>query len=1063
MAVRTAMMYAGLDATAETGELDSVACVVSNGAVAKSFARPYDPIRTHPPAVRPVLPCNLDDRYELLAELGHGSHAIVYRAHDRELDRDVAIKVLRQELVGSDVSERFRREIRLTSKLAHPHIAHVFGTGEWLGVPYFVTELAQGPSLAERLARERQLPVEDALDIGRQIAGALAHAHAKGIIHRDVKPANILLAPDGALLADFGVARALEAVPGTLATSTGVAVGTLLYMSPEQLCADKDIDGRSDQYELALVIYEMLAGVPPHVAANAEGLRSLRIVAQHVPVHTHRSSVPPSVSDALMRAMAPSPADRFRTIADFAKALSWHESTTASRTTGTQSIASTTALTASKRRTVLVGAAIGVLALGGLGVFRWQSAPAPVRAISASGATSFAITTRDGHDAATARVANAIAMELRAWPQLRADTGRAARDGAALAIETSVSTLSDGIQVVAALPRLSDVTESPRQITMRFTSSRALQPDSLTLFAARLLMSAIVAPDSAPVLSVVTSRATDAVREFAHGAHHMLRGDLAAAEQSFATAARRGAVPQANLWRAIAGSWRTPLATTVWGEAAIAAAKDSVQLTRADALLARGLSARARDQMVDACAAFAQATTISGGSFAAWYGLGECERIDSVVVTDRRSPTGARFRTSYWSALKAYEQAIARLPSPTLVTLFAPLARVSFALNNNVRRGVAPGESGAEYAALPRVDGDSVVLLPERIGRTASSPGLTVPISYQSAIRLGRQRLLELSQNLSTQAPRSVSAQLAFSRALEYAGILTRSDGTASARGVLTALAARATTQRDSLDIGTATLRVELRLGDFASARSTALGLLLLAPAAEPATAEVLAPVAVLLGDVAAAEDLIARSARATSTNPNGLSAATAHAHAAYVVRAAVGRCAELGPRRDALINALRADVSPTELGTALERWVLAGDWMRLPCDGAPLPEVGDRGPLLAAYAALQAGDTALASLKVDSLDRMRVGLASGSIAWDTRFAEIALVRRIDKSGAATLRLSAAMNQLGASMDNVLHDVRQSGGLRRSILLCDSLAQQDDRAVVLRPCRTALKALDGGR
>ncbi|HYW51197.1 MAG TPA: serine/threonine-protein kinase, partial [Gemmatimonadaceae bacterium] len=169
----------------------------------------------------PALPWKIEDRYTIVAEIGHGSHAIVYRAIDRMLEREVAIKVLRAELVDSDIGERFRREIRLTSQLAHPNIAHVYGTGEFMGSPYFVIELARGRSLAERLAIEPQLPVDEAFAITRQVASALGHAHRAGIIHRDVKPANILLTPDGALLTDFGVARAIDAGVGTLATSTG--------------------------------------------------------------------------------------------------------------------------------------------------------------------------------------------------------------------------------------------------------------------------------------------------------------------------------------------------------------------------------------------------------------------------------------------------------------------------------------------------------------------------------------------------------------------------------------------------------------------------------------------------------------------------------------------------------------------------------------------------------------------------------------------------------------------------------------------------------------------------
>ena len=364
-----------------------------------------------------ALPCDIEDRYTIVAELGHGSHAIVYRAIDRSLDREVAIKVLRAELIDSDVSERFRREIRLTSQLEHPHIAHVYGTGEFMGAPYFVTAIARGASLAERLQRERQLPVDEALSITKEIASALGHAHRAGIIHRDVKPANILLTPDGALLTDFGVARALELSPGTLATSTGVAVGTLLYMSPEQLCAEKGIDARSDQYALALVLYEMLAGVPAHVAANAEGLRSLRIVGQHTPVRMLRTSVPESVDAALNRALSATPADRFGSMGEFVRSLDGITTTSHSPwTTSSGSDGRRDGGRAPKHRIIAGIAMLAVLTGGGLGASNWLKSRERPGSETTAISTSYLIAAT-GDSLRNASFAEALAGELRAWPE----------------------------------------------------------------------------------------------------------------------------------------------------------------------------------------------------------------------------------------------------------------------------------------------------------------------------------------------------------------------------------------------------------------------------------------------------------------------------------------------------------------------------------------------------------------------------------------------------------------------------------------------------------------------
>ena len=239
-----------------------------------------------------VPPFLLLDRYDVTDEIGHGGHAIVYRAHDRLLDREVAVKLLRDESLSSDTIARFRQEVQVTAQLEHAHILHVYDTGAYEGRPYIVMELASGRTLADRLTREGQLPLADALQIARDVGLALAHAHARGVVHRDVKPENILLGDGGAILADFGIARVTQDILTQMITSTGTTVGTVQYMSPEQLCAEPNIDARTDQYSLACVLYEMLAGVRPHIAATFEGLRLLRMSGQHVPVSAHRPSVP---------------------------------------------------------------------------------------------------------------------------------------------------------------------------------------------------------------------------------------------------------------------------------------------------------------------------------------------------------------------------------------------------------------------------------------------------------------------------------------------------------------------------------------------------------------------------------------------------------------------------------------------------------------------------------------------------------------------------------------------------------------------------------------------------
>src|SRR5262245_17770135 len=200
----------------------------------------------------------LGGRYEILRELGSGGMATVFLADDLRHPRKVAIKVLHRELAAVLGRERFLREIEIASGLSHPHILPLYDSGVAGDLLYFVMPYAAGESLRQRLAEEKQLPVEDVLRITREVAGALDYAHRQGVVHRDIKPENILLQEQHAVLADFGIARAIVAASGTKLTTTGVIIGTPAYMSPEQATGTPDVDGRSDLYGLGCVLYEML-------------------------------------------------------------------------------------------------------------------------------------------------------------------------------------------------------------------------------------------------------------------------------------------------------------------------------------------------------------------------------------------------------------------------------------------------------------------------------------------------------------------------------------------------------------------------------------------------------------------------------------------------------------------------------------------------------------------------------------------------------------------------------------------------------------------------------------
>jgi len=363
----------------------------------------------------------LADRYSVERELGHGGMATVYLARDLRHRRPVALKVLQPELAYAVGADRFLREIEVAANLTHPHILPLHDSGEVAGLLYYVMPYVEGESLRDRLDRETQLPVDEALQIAREVADALAYAHGQGVIHRDIKPENILLSGGHALVADFGIARALRQAGGERLTETGMAVGTAAYMSPEQASGERQHDGRSDIYSLGCVLYEMLAGEPPYTGPTAQAIIVKRL-SEPVPQLRHvRASVSESVEHAVTQSLAPIAADRFASAAEFARAL--QQATVITPTTlPTELLAPARGLPTGRppapagraRRQVPVAAMALVLGvLIGLGVlFAWRRGHAGVG--EAGGAKVLAVLPFDNlGDSADAYFADGVANDLR--------------------------------------------------------------------------------------------------------------------------------------------------------------------------------------------------------------------------------------------------------------------------------------------------------------------------------------------------------------------------------------------------------------------------------------------------------------------------------------------------------------------------------------------------------------------------------------------------------------------------------------------------------------------------
>ncbi|MGH7526786.1 MAG: serine/threonine-protein kinase [Gemmatimonadales bacterium] len=261
-----------------------------------------------------------EGRYEVEREIGKGGNARIYLARDRDGNR-VALKILHPELLVSVAADRFLREIKLASRLSHPHIARLLDSGEREWLVYYVMTYVEGPTLREQLAEGKRLRVAETIRLAGDLLDALDHAHTHGIVHRDVKPDNVVLAAEGAVLLDFGIARAVAASGSDRLTRSGIAVGTSTYMSPEQITALNEIDARSDLYSLACVLFECLAGQPPFTHRNEVVVLQLHLNQPPPDVRTFRADTPAELAGGIARALAKSPAERWQSAAAMRDAL----------------------------------------------------------------------------------------------------------------------------------------------------------------------------------------------------------------------------------------------------------------------------------------------------------------------------------------------------------------------------------------------------------------------------------------------------------------------------------------------------------------------------------------------------------------------------------------------------------------------------------------------------------------------------------------------------------------------------------------------------------------------
>ena len=811
-------------------------------------------------------PTVVANRYRVSELLGSGAWGIVYRAIDMRNDREVALKILRVEFAGSASVDRFRREIAILARLDHPNIVALYDSGEIEGAPWYAMSYVRGESLQERLAREKSLPIIDALNIAREVAVALAHAHAAGVVHRDIKPGNILLQDGRVFVADFGIARAISgAAREEWKSSSGFQIGTPGYMSPEQVAAEATIDGRSDIYSTGCVLYEMLAGEKPFSGSSPTALMARHIFDPVPRLSTVRRALPKSVEAVVYRALAKSAADRFGSATEFAQVL---------EAVAKDPQTSVAQSPRKARRAALATIAVAALVAGAFTARpSWERA-ADARAVAAADTTRVVVFPFD-REAAVAPpldVAQSILLAMLRWKGLdlvdpsSLSEAMGSKDGTAVtASELRAVALrlhagrfvrgrvwrdGDSTRVQAML---FDVSLGERPL---FETSGTISSNSAAnqaMFAAltdRLLLRARDSTESADGANGTSSLGSR--QAYLRGKKDLERWDLQAADSDLASALRLDAHnAAAALWLALSRNWAEK-DTATWFYAAEAAASRRADLSASDQAKLDALAALAHGDQPRACRQWDAQTRQAPFDFAVWYGAADCLLSDNVVLPDATSPSGWKFRSGYHSALVRYQRAFALRPAVLRALrhdAFGDARALLKTSGNDLRMGVSLGPMPNSFAAFPSWESDTLCFVPFSFAVIASSDARVLrrlPRTVGIAVREQRQLFREIAAGWSASDRESAEAAHALALALFLLGEPSAIDTLMRAKSL-----AADQSERQRIATSEVWMRLQFALpGDAAAlrrARELADSLLRSRPA-DPVDPKTLASIAALTG-----------------------------------------------------------------------------------------------------------------------------------------------------------------------------------------------------------------------
>ena len=1023
------------------------------------------------------IPPVLAGRYDIVRELGQGGMSVVFLAYDTRLGRQVAIKVLRRDMRVRIGDARFNAEIRLTAGLRHPNIVPLFESGESEGWTFFVMPYIDGESLTERLSKVGAHSVADSIRIVTDVAAALDYAHRAGVVHRDVKPSNIMLAERHALLVDFGIARASYRTTRGF-TQPGFTVGTPAYMSPEQYGGGEVIEPASDIYSLGGVLYELLTGQAPMVASARMALAS-HGVANTRSLRSLRPDVPVELEAVVTRAMALEPTSRYGSAAELSDALA--SIVSGAKTSGDVESIAAHAVKPARHWLTLTGlgaltlAAVVLVARGGIAA----GSVSPAGQAAAARDSARVLLLPIEYDASvTQRIGkyDPLRDALKRWSgvavvdAVEADEAFAAKrigdrplrgaEAAALSrtvhagryVRREVATRGGETFVHAGF-----YDAGSGQLLHEGTlnvGARVDSPDSAWNALADQLLVADV-PNGLRSGPYVGTNSRPALQAFARGVSAVDRWDLALADSALDQAATYdSAFARAELWLAQVRVWRQR-PTETWSYLVNRSLARRASLAPRDRHALDALSAQVTGDTKRACTLWETLANEEVSDFTAWYAAANCELFDTAVIRDARSPSGWRFRSSLHHAVAMLRRAYTILPAihrEFRSSWFAGLSGALMTAPSTLRSGTAVSPDTGYFMAYPSWDerGDSLLLIPWRLHDFEQGKPWTLPATHHSALQHQRELMRQIATTWRAAFPRSPDAMLAVAISLDKLG-------DASAVDSLRAAAALARAPDERLRIGIARVWMQVKYGlpdDLAaltSARVIAESLLVANPAPPPAMSEALASIATMIGRVSLAARLMRREDERAD---RGLSVATSQAASALLVFAALGGSVDSLRRLEREVEAgIARAVAPGAQWRTRERLLGRAATLAFPAYVSPtLDSVAAHGDALAAaQQSWLRHDTVAMRQHLGNLANGRRTFAPEDVKLETLVPESALLLASGDAPDALARLAATLDVQNASELGTLRTPTGAASLVRAMALRAELAARlGDRAQASR-------------